>query len=222
MEVLCARLGHWVFSLSGWAKKILASLFFLLALVQGVQADESSAEPGAVVESLTNQLLDIARTQQDKLKADPEGFYSNIETVLEPMVGFSFIAKNVMGDTYWEQATDAQQEQFLVVFRRSLVETYAKGMSQNMDFGIELLKEESKITKTKASIVQKVTSPDSVNYIVYSLGLGKSGQWKVLNLVLDGVNLGKTFRSQFAQSVKESGGNLDAAIASWAKAPGKS
>ena len=39
--------------------------------------------------------------------------------------------------------------------------------------------------------------------------------WKLINVVLDGVNLGKTFRSQFAQAVKEHEGNLDAAIAGW-------
>jgi len=173
--------------------------------------------PAAVVEGLTTQLLDMARVGQDKMKNNPVQFYGEIETVLEPVVGFEYIARNVMGSTYWNQATEPQQAQFLKVFKRSLVETYVKGMSQNLDFKLEILDDQSKIAGNKASIVQKITGPDSTNLVVYTLGQGKSGQWKVLNVVLDGVNLGKTFRSQFAQGVKENNGNIEAAIANWAK-----
>jgi len=131
------------------------------------------------------------------------------------MVGFDFIAKNVMGPAYWRQASLEQREQFLKLFKRSLVETYVKGMSQSLDYQLELLEDESKVFKTQASIVQKITGPDSTSMVVYTLGLGKSGVWKVTNVVLDGVNLGKTFRSQFAQSVKENSGDIAAAIAGW-------
>ncbi|SMF54073.1 phospholipid transport system substrate-binding protein [Alteromonadaceae bacterium Bs31] len=181
-----------------------------------LKAEAEASEPRKVVESLTTTLLDLARVGQDKLKNEPEEFYAEIERVLDPMVSFKFIAKNVMGQSYWKQATEVQREQFIVVFKRSLVETYVKGMSQNLDYEMAVLDKESKVLKSKASIVQKITGPDSVNHVVYTLGLGKSGQWKVTNLTLDGVNLGKTFRSQFAQGMKENKNDIDATIAGWA------
>lgn len=197
---------------------MLAAMLVFLSFGSQAAADPKPkpADPASVVETLTTQLLDMARSGQDKLKKDPESFYSGIETVLEPMVSFKFIARNVMGDSYWKQANEAQRTQFVTVFKRSLVETYVKGMSQNMDYSIEVLKDQSKVLKNKASIVQKITGPDSTNNVIYTLGQGKSGQWKVLNLVLDGVNLGKTFRSQFAQGVKDNKGDIQAAINHWA------
>ncbi len=195
----------------------------LMALFVGLYATGAAAEqkvetvgPAMVVESLTSKLLEQAKAGQEKLENEPAVFYSEIEEVLEPMVSFKFIAKNVMGSTYWKQSTEVQREQFITVFKRSLVETYVKGMSQNMDFKLEVLDKESKVLKNKASIVQKITGPDSINHVVYSLGLGKSGKWMVTNLTLDGVNLGKTFRSQFAQGMKENKNDIDATIASWA------
>lgn len=199
---------------------LFVSCFLLLSSAITLADDKAVAGnpgPAAVVETLTTQLLDMARVGQEKMKKEPEKFYGEIETVLEPVVSFKFIAQNVMGGTYWSQATEAQQQQFLKVFKRSLVETYVKGMSQNLDYKLEILDDQSKIAGNKASIVQKITGPDSTNHVVYSLGQGTSGQWKVLNVVLDGVNLGKTFRSQFAQGVKENNGNIQATIAGWAK-----
>lgn len=215
MNRLTRPCGHSLFQIPG-----LAILAVLVSLSFGAQATAdpkpSDSDPAVVVETLTTQLLDMARSGQDKLKKDPESFYADIENVLEPMVSFQFIARNVMGDTYWKQASKAQREQFVTVFKRSLVETYVKGMSQNMDYSIEVLKDQSKVLKNKASIVQKISGPDSTNHVIYTLGQGKTGQWKVLNLVLDGINLGKTFRSQFAQGMKENNGDIQAAISHWA------
>ena len=205
LRSVCSPLGAWVFC---------AGFLFAVGSFAADVEPETSA-PGEVVESLTAQLLDLARKGQQQLKDDPESFYADIETVLEPMVSFEFIAKNVMGEVYWGQATTSQREAFLIVFKRSLVETYVKGMSQNLDYDLKLVDDESKVLKTKASIVQKIVGPDSSNLVVYTLGQGKSGNWKVLNVVLDGVNLGKTFRSQFAQGVKENKGDIDATIAGW-------
>ncbi|TVZ40744.1 phospholipid transport system substrate-binding protein [Alteromonadaceae bacterium 2753L.S.0a.02] len=180
------------------------------------QPEESNMQgPQVVVQTVTDQLLELAKNGNEELKKDPETFYGKVEALLDPSVSFDFIAKNVMGETYWNQATGTQKQQFVGTFKRSLVETLVKGMSSNIDLNIEILDDKSQVLKNKASIVQKVSGPEGSNLVVYSLGRGKSGNWKVLNVVLDGVNLGKTFRSQFAQGVKDSKGDLQAAIDGW-------
>ena len=205
-------------SMSLFSTVLVFAVCLMAPLLGHAQPNNDSllSEPSKVVETLTRQLLDVARNGQTQLKENPEDFYTDIESVLEPMVSFRYIAKNVMGPAYWNQADDAQKQAFLTVFKRSLVETYVKGMSQNLDYDIALLPDKSTVDSRVAKIVQKITSPEDATLIVYSLGLGKSGQWKVLNVVLDGVNLGSTFRGQFAQAMKDNGGNLDASIAGWA------
>ncbi|WP_230552295.1 phospholipid-binding protein MlaC [Teredinibacter turnerae] len=201
---------------------VSAMAAMLLVVSQWAAAEQKPAGsaldkegPEYVVQTVTDQLLSLAKDDTAELKKDPEAFYGKVESLLEPSVSFDFIAKNVMGPTYWEQANEKQQEQFVATFKRSLVETLVKGMASNVDLDIQLVSEQSQVLKNKASIVQKVSGPEGSNLVVYSLGKGKSGSWKVLNVVLDGVNLGKTFRSQFAQGVKDNKGDLQAAIEGW-------
>lgn len=39
------------------------------------------------------------------------------------------------------------------------------------------------------------------------------------NLIVNGLNLGLTFRKRFAEVVEQSGGNIDKAIAGWSPGP---
>ncbi len=67
----------------------------------------------------------------------------------------------------------------------------------------------------RVNVIQEIATADGVNKISYTMVKRKSGQWKLINVVLDGVNLGKQFRTQFAQAVKENKGDIDAAIKGW-------
>jgi phospholipid transport system substrate-binding protein len=43
----------------------------------------------------------------------------------------------------------------------------------------------------------------------------KSGDWKLINVVLNGVNLGQSFIGQFKASLKKYNGDIDKVIANW-------
>ena len=42
------------------------------------------------------------------------------------------------------------------------------------------------------------------------------GEWKVRNVIVNGINIGKLFRDQFADSMQRNGNDLEKTIASWA------
>jgi phospholipid transport system substrate-binding protein len=56
--------------------------------------------------------------------------------------------------------------------------------------------------------------------VTYQMVLDAKGQWKVRNLILNGINLGLTFRNQFASTVEANRGNLDKAIANFVPSAG--
>ena len=171
--------------------------------------------PVAIVEQVTKDLMGLVETHKGQLDTNPTVFFNKVETLLDPVIAFPYIAKNVMGPDYWNKATPKQQQTFVENFKRGMVETYAKGMASNLDLKIEVMAAESEVGDRKASVVQRITGADSTNRIVYTLGLGRSGDWKLLNVVLNGINLGVTFRGQFNQSVKDHKGDLQAAIDAW-------
>lgn len=174
---------------------------------------ESTAH--SVVERVTDKLITVTRQETGLLESDPQAYYTKVKSVLEPVVDFNFIARNVMGP-YWESASGEQRERFVEAFKNGLVETYAKGMANYADLKIEVLppSDDAK-DERRVGVVQEITGPDGINRVSYTMALNREGEWKLINMVLNGVNLGKTFRNQFAQAAKQRDGNLDAVIANW-------
>lgn len=201
------------------AQKIWGYVAALMLVVStmSVSAQESVDSPHQVVEKVTADLLAEVKKSAALLKSDPDKYFESIQKIIEPAVKFEYIAKNVMG-VYWQKATPAQQEEFVKVFTQGMVKTYAKGMANYADLKIEVLPPEGDVAEFgKHTVLQKVTAADGINRVAYTMGRSKDDGlgWMLINVVLDGVNLGKTFRSQFAQLVKEYEGDLDAAINAW-------
>lgn len=191
----------------------------LLLLAGAVStAQESTAKakgPQAVVEKTTEDLMTVVRQNQALLESNPDEYFNKVRAVLEPVVDFGYIAYGVMGP-HWKTATEAQRKAFVDTFRDSLIETYAKGMANYADLQIAVLPVEDDISKGKVGVVQEITGPDGTNRVAYTMRRSaKTGEWKLTNMVLDGVNLGKTFRNQFAQAAKQRDGDLTAVIENW-------
>ena len=73
------------------------------------------------------------------------------------------------------------------------------------------------MTRKKPKLIIQ-TSSNGLVPVTYQMVLDNQGQWKVRNLILNGINLGLTFRNQFASTVEAHHGNLDKAIANFVPA----
>jgi phospholipid transport system substrate-binding protein len=51
--------------------------------------------------------------------------------------------------------------------------------------------------------------------LLYQMGRGKDGQWQLRNVIIESVNLGEIYRSQFEASARKYDGDLDAVIDTW-------
>jgi phospholipid transport system substrate-binding protein len=59
-----------------------------------------------------------------------------------------------------------------------------------------------------------------VGPLVYSMSFTRDGSWRVTNLVINGINLGKIFRNQFTQRARKFEGNIDKVIDNWSSSTG--
>ncbi len=178
---------------------------------------ETSSSPYDVVDGITSDLMAVVRKGEMALKENPKGYFIEVRGIMSSAVDFKYIARNVMGAKYWKSASVEQKEKFIEVFTLGMVETYAKGMANFADYDVSLQKPKEEIgEKRKIEVIQKYKGAKGIVRVSYTMGKHRSGQWKLINVVLDGVNLGKTLRAQFSQAVNESKGNLDAAIDGWA------
>lgn len=200
-----------------------ASFQWVLVAVLGLWASAAMAEaaegttPHEVVQSVTDSVMSVIKNSENLLKDNPEEYFAKVRASLESTVSFEFIARNVMA-SHWNQASEAQREQFAETFTRSMVETLGKGLANYSDLKITTLPPEGDISAQKrVEVIQEVAAADGTTRIAYTMAQNKSGEWKLINVVLNGVNLGKSFRDQFAQAMKQNDGDIDKVIATWAQ-----
>ena len=176
--------------------------------------DPKEQSPHRLVEEVTREMFTIVEEYKGG-KKNSEKYHQEITRLLEPVVDFDFIARAVMG-SYRKDASDEQARRFAQIFKKGLVETYAKGIAGYVDSEVKVLppsKEDA--NKRRISVHQEVRHDGSKHQLSYTMVQNRADEWKLINLVLDGVNLGKSFRSQFQQSAKQQNGNLDKVIGTW-------
>ena len=192
---------------SSFSLLFFSSLFFFNQVFA-----ESSSE---YVEKIHEDIVLVVRAKQGIYEENPEEFIKAISFALQPLVDFKRISRNVMG-RYYKDANKEQIEKFNKVFKASLLETYSKTLAEFMDEEILVSSEVKKSAKgTREKVSLQIVTSTKIYPAVYDMYRNKQGQWKLINIVINGVNLGLTFRNQFYSLMEKEGNNLDVVIEKW-------
>jgi len=206
-----------MFAKDGVLSRVAMGLLVVCAALAPVSlhANESPEGPHAVVAGVTERVLSVVRENRALLEIEPDAYFAAVGEVLGPIVAFDYIAKGVMG-RFAKQATPEQRKRFSDAFQGDLISTYAKGLAAYADQDIRVLAPEGDISAlSMVSVRQEVATEEGKHLLVYKMGRKKAtGEWKMLNVTLDGINLGSTFRSQFAQAMKKAG-DVETVIVNW-------
>jgi len=121
-----------------------------------------------------------------------------------PNFDFEKVSRLVLGKN-WTNATPEQKTAFQAEFKTLLLRTYATALSKYKNQTIEYkpfrMEAGADTATVKTAIQQSGGDPISVDY---SLGK-KADDWKVFDIVIEGVSLVTNYRSQFAQEIRQNG-----------------
>jgi phospholipid transport system substrate-binding protein len=190
-------------------------LLILLAVVPlfaNASAGESAHD---LVDRTTKSLLADLAAHKDQYKSNPSAFYDALNTIVGPAVDAEGISKSVMTVKYSGRATPAQMATFQENFKRSLFQFYGNALLEYNNQGITVApaKDESgDRTSVDMSVKGNGGAIYPVSYTLEKVG----GEWKVRNVIVNGINIGKLFRDQFADAMRQNGNNLDTTINGWA------
>tara|TARA_B100000401_G_C52776638_1_gene706009 strand:- start:696 stop:1304 length:609 start_codon:yes stop_codon:yes gene_type:complete len=162
-----------------------------------------------------DNIIQILQTKNALFNEDSDLFIQEISDAFSPIVDFKRISRNVMGKHY-KAASDLEREKFSEAFRTSLLNTYSKTLIEFKDERIVVLPPKNKpksMSKTKVHI-EIITSSKSYPG-VYSMYLDESNEWKIINIVVNGINLGLTFRSQFYSLMEKNNNDISTVIDKW-------
>jgi len=172
----------------------------------------AAVEPAPVfVKRISDTLIARLVNQRAAYKKNPAVLNQIVQENIEPYVDFDGFARGVMGQFY-RQATPAQRTAFAQTFRQSLIRTYSKGLASydNESYTIRPFVEGKDPSKAVVNMDFK-TDTGTVVPVAYQL-IQNGDSWKLRNLQLNGIDIGLTFRNQFATAVQANNNNLDLAI----------
>lgn len=215
-----------ILNMYGVVRKVLVAIAFVgYGNLSVAQADDSAAPAKeleipatahATVELVSEQLIGMLGDARVRFEENPQDFYSDIETVISPWIDFGRWSRSVMGREYAEKASEQQLDTFEIVFRKSLIETYAKGLISVKDTGYKVdPPRPGDEEKTSVAVKQTLYAGADEISVLYAMGKTESGRWQVTNVSLEGIRLRQTFQSQFKSSVIDNRGDLDKVIQNW-------
>ena len=187
---------------------LLASLPMLAMAAPGQSAHD-------LIQGTTDKLLADLQANKQTYQTNREAFYQALNGILGPVVDADGISRSIMTVKYSRKATPAQMQRFQENFKRSLMQFYGNALLEYNNQGIKVdpAKDES---GERTSVGMKVTGNNGAVYPV-SYTLEKiGGEWKVRNVIVNGINIGKLFRDQFADAMSRNGNDLDKTIDGWA------
>ncbi len=224
--------------------KFCLVMLFVVGLFSGnVLAAKESANNGIsdkdmtahqVVQKTTDRVMKIIVEAQGYFDQDPQRFYREIEKVLSDVVDFDSFARGVMGRYASKQmymsleseaekdAFRARMDRFSSTFKDGLVQTYAKGLLAFNGNKIDVLPPSGEVNEEESvTVIQHIHGDAEKPYVVqYKMRKNREGEWKLRNVTIEAINLGRVYQSQFSSAARQYNGDIDKVIENWSVTPG--
>jgi len=196
-------------------KVTMKSILILVGLVGLPILTIAQSNPDNFLDDRAQAMVNVIRSNQSLYVSDPEQFKAKINTIFEPMVDFRRVGASVMGKKYYIAATKDQRLQFISVFKTSLLDTYSSTLAQWGDQTIETnFSQKTEFNKTE-DVNQSLVTSNNIYPITYKVRNDGKDNWLIINIIVNGVNLGLTFRNQFQALALEHNENIDDIIDNW-------
>lgn len=150
----------------------------------------------------------FARLEHDagQVKQDPNHLRTIVREELLPYVDNKFAAYKVIGQEL-KNTTPPQRERFVKAFTDYIVATYADALGKYDKQQIKV--ESSQSVDGKKEIAVKVTVLDpgkpEINVVFQLRKNSKTGEWKVFDMVAEGISLLSSKQSELGGSIRQNG-----------------
>lgn len=166
-------------------------------------APSAELAPDLLLGNATLVVTDYLK-QNRNLPGSAQKLVELVEATILPLFDFPHMTRLAVARN-WRMATAGQQDQLVGEFRMLLVRTYTSALTSYRDQPINYkpLRIPPGVTEVtvKSSIRQMGSEPITIDYDMEKTAAG----WKVFDIKFAGVSLITTYRSSFADSVRDGG-----------------
>ena len=194
---------------------IKRNLLFLFTLLSLQISSDINRNPFELIDAKSQEMVIILTTENKLFISNPKQFKNKIKNIFEPLIDFNRVSASVMGKKYYLSATKEERLEFIEVFKISLLDTYAETLSQWGDAEIITDFSYDERKNNIVSVKQDLITTNNIYPIIYKLREYKNGTYKIVNIIINGINLGQTFHNQFQALAIERNENISLIISEW-------
>jgi phospholipid transport system substrate-binding protein len=169
----------------------------LLALSAGIARAET---PSQVVDGLATQVIAVLKDAALSSAQKRE----RIEQIAYGAIDFTTLSKLVLARNYAKFSPE-QRSQFEAEFKRHLSMTYGRNIDSYQNEKVQITGERPE-SRGDVTVQSKILRGSASENIAVDYRLRQAdGQWKIIDVIIEGVSLVSNFRSQFQDIVAQGG-----------------
>ena len=189
----------WTTTRSSAGPLALAVLSALVLAGAARAQDDAAAAATAAVSDVMNQVIALGRDKS----ISPAEKRSRIEAIAMDGFDWPTMSRLVLARN-WKKLSDTQKPEFIEQFKKHLSLTYGKRLEQigdeKVDIGASRVSKNGDVT-VKTKIVGGAADGVLIDYRLRE----NEGEWRVIDVIIEGVSLVANFRSQSREIVSRSG-----------------
>ena len=166
-------------------------------------AQDQMKDPLEITQMTVNDVMTDMQTNQAVYSTDRAKLNEMVQQRLLPRFNFEVMTQLAVGRP-WMQATPAQKSELLNEFRTLLVRTYTNVLFSNRNQKTEI-RSRNTTPQGDVSIEMEVSSATGDPVRLALRMRDKDGDWKVIDVSVDGVSLIVNYRTSFSREINQSG-----------------
>ena len=195
-----------------FSKRFVLVIFFSLFFISSPTKQSfnyvlAADDPGSYVMEMTKNAIDTLTnksiTQTEKEEQFGELFDTNFDV--------PSISRFVLGK-YWKQASLDQKKKFIKAFRNYVVKTYSSRFNEYSGETLQLVNFENE-SNPKIFLVHTILERENAPVIKVDWRIGKKkDKFVILDIIIEGISLAITQRSEFVSVIDQNEGSIDQLI----------
>lgn len=172
--------------------KIIILLVVLLFLPLQVLAEGAKDTVQAQIDKM------LAKMQTPEFKGlQKDAKLTEISNIINEVFDWQELSRRTLGRE-WKKFSPDQQKEFVTLFEKLLEGIYADRILAYTQEKIEFGKE-TELKKGRVEVESYIITTDNKKVPLFYRMTDKSGQWRVYDVVIEGVSMVKNYRGQFRQ-----------------------
>jgi phospholipid transport system substrate-binding protein len=172
----------------------------MLAVVLPLQANAGA--PLDALQIRMKSLLDVLRDPSFQALPTPEEKKEKISPIIDEIFDYNELSRRALSRN-WKKFNTEQRQEFTDLFSKLLGIVYVDRLLEYSNEKVVFGKEKM-LSKNKAEVQSKIVTSSKEIPIHYRLIL-KNGTWRVYDVLVEGVSLIRTYRSQFKKILTKQG-----------------